>query len=94
MVLVIVTGIINSLIILGRWPLDLGSAYQRLLLVKVGLVALMVMVALANRYVIVPAMRTPLNLAQRGVVIACWLEVALGAAVLLLVSLFATYAPV
>jgi putative copper resistance protein D len=93
-VLVIATGIINSLIILGRWPVDLGSAYQRLLLVKVGLVALMVMVALANRYVIVPAMRTTPNLAQRGVVIACWLEVALGAAVLLLVSLFATYAPV
>ena len=33
-------------------------------------------------------------LAQRGVVLACWLEVGLGVAVLLLVSLFATYAPV
>lgn len=92
--LVIVTGMFNSLIILGRWPVDLGSAYQRLLLVKAGLVALMVIVALANRYVIVPAMRATPNLAQRGLVIACWLEVVLGAAVLLLVSLFATYVPV
>ncbi len=54
----------------------------------------MVMVALANRYAIVPAMSRVPALAQRGVVLACWLEVGLGMAVLLLVSLFATYAPV
>jgi putative copper resistance protein D len=53
---VIVTGIVNSLIILGGWPLNLSSPYQRLLLIKTALVALMVMVALANRYAIVPAM--------------------------------------
>lgn len=91
---VIVTGIVNSLIILGGWPLNLGSPYQRLLLIKTALVALMVMVALANRYAIVPAMSRVPALAQRGVVLACWLEVGLGMAVLLLVSLFATYAPV
>ena len=91
---VIVTGIVNSLIILGGWPLNLGSPYQRLLLIKTALVALMVMVALANRYAIVPAMSRVPALAQRGVVLACWLEVGLGVAVLLLVSLFATYAPV
>lgn len=93
-VLVIVTGIINNLIILDRWPLNMDSDYQRLLLIKMVLVALMVMLALTNRYVIVPAMRTTPTLAQRGVVIACWLEIALGAAALLLVSVFATYAPV
>ncbi|MBF4190148.1 CopD family protein, partial [Serratia ureilytica] len=49
------TGIVNSLIILGGWPLNLSSPYQRLLLLKTALVALMVMVALANRYAIVPA---------------------------------------
>ncbi|HGO4159083.1 TPA: copper homeostasis membrane protein CopD [Serratia marcescens] len=91
---VIVTGIVNSLIILGGWPLNLSSPYQRLLLIKTALVALMVMVALANRYAIVPAMSRVPALAQRGVVLACWLEVGLGMAVLLLVSLFATYAPV
>ena len=41
-----------------------------------------------------PAMSRVPALAQRGVVLACWLEVGLGMAVLLLVSLFATYAPV
>ncbi|WP_312762226.1 CopD family protein, partial [Serratia sp. (in: enterobacteria)] len=91
---VIVTGIVNSLIILGGWPLNFSSPYQRLLLIKTALVALMVMVALANRYAIVPAMSRVPALAQRGVVLACWLEVGLGMAVLLLVSLFATYAPV
>ncbi|WP_283603018.1 copper homeostasis membrane protein CopD [Serratia proteamaculans] len=93
-VLVVLTGVINSLIILGSWPLDVDSPYQRLLLFKTALVALMVMVALANRYAIVPAMSSMPQLAQRGLVLACWIEVGLGAGVLLLVSLFATYAPV
>ncbi|MEX3240110.1 copper homeostasis membrane protein CopD [Serratia quinivorans] len=92
--LVVLTGVINSLIILGNWPLDVDSPYQRLLLFKTALVALMVMVALANRYAIVPAMSSMPQLAQRGLVLACWIEVGLGAGVLLLVSLFATYAPV
>jgi putative copper resistance protein D len=91
---VIVTGVVNSLIILGSWPFDMASPYQRLLLIKTALVALMVMVALANRYAIVPAMSAVPKLAQRGLVLACWIEVGLGGAVLLLVSLFATYAPV
>ncbi|TFZ51583.1 copper homeostasis membrane protein CopD [Serratia proteamaculans] len=92
--LVVLTGVINSLIILGSWPLDVDSPYQRLLLFKTALVALMMMVALANRYAIVPAMSSMPQLAQRGLVLACWIEVGLGAGVLLLVSLFATYAPV
>ncbi|CAI0822435.1 Inner membrane protein YebZ [Serratia proteamaculans] len=92
--LVVLTGVINSLIILGSWPLDVDSPYQRLLLFKTALVALMVMVALANRYAIVPAVSSMPQLAQRGLVLACWIEVGLGAGVLLLVSLFATYAPV
>jgi putative copper resistance protein D len=92
--LVLLTGVINGLIILGNWPLDIDSPYQRLLLFKTALVALMVMVALANRYAIVPAMSSMPQLAQRGLVLACWIEVGLGAGVLLLVSLFATYAPV
>ncbi|ENG6109232.1 copper homeostasis membrane protein CopD [Serratia liquefaciens] len=92
--LVLLTGVINSLIILGSWPLDVDSPYQRLLLFKTALVALMVMVALANRYAVVPAMSSMPRLAQRGLVLACWAELGLGAVVVLLVSLFATYAPV
>ncbi|MFP3435633.1 CopD family protein, partial [Paraburkholderia sp. SIMBA_061] len=61
--LVILSGVINSLIILGNWPLDVASPYQRLLLFKTALVALMVMVALANRYAIVPAISSVPRLA-------------------------------
>jgi putative copper resistance protein D len=93
-VVVVVTGIINNLMVLGDWPLDFTSSYQRLLAVKIVLVALMILVAVANRYVIVPAMRINPKLAQRGVIAACWSEIVLGALVLLLVSLFATTAPV
>ncbi|OMQ24396.1 copper homeostasis membrane protein CopD [Serratia oryzae] len=91
---VILTGVINSLIILGHWPLNIDSPYQRLLVLKIALVALMVLAALANRYAIVPAMGSVPTLAQRGLILACWCEVVLGGAVLLLVSVFATYAPV
>lgn len=91
--LVIVTGVLNSLILLGGWPFDMASPYQRLLLIKTALVVVMVMVALANRYAIVPAMSSVPNLAKCGLVLACWIEVGLGGAVLLLVSLFATYPP-
>ncbi|MFA1238558.1 copper homeostasis membrane protein CopD [Serratia odorifera] len=92
-IVVLVTGVINSLIILGGWPLDLASPYQRLLLFKIALVALMVVVALANRYAVVPAMSRVPKLAQRGLLLACWSEIVLGGMVLWLVSLFATYAP-
>lgn len=90
---VLITGVLNGLMIVGGWPLDISSPYQRLLLIKSALVLLMVGVALTNRYAIVPALRSVPNLAQRGVILACWSELALGGAVLLLVSLFATYAP-
>lgn len=92
--LVIITGIINNLIILGHWPLNIDSVYQRLLLIKILLVVLMVLVAIINRYFIVPAMRAKPKLAQCGLVAACWIELGLGAVVLFMVSLFATYSPV
>lgn len=92
-ILVVITGMINSLVILGHWPIEVGSFYQRLLMAKIALVILMVSVALTNRYVIVPAMRQQPKIAQFGLVTACWVEIFLGGAVLFLVSLFATYDP-
>jgi len=92
--LVIATGVVNNLFILGQWPFDLTSLYQRYLLIKVILVALMVLVALCNRYIAVPAMSTVPKRARGWIIIACWSEMALGLFVLLLVSIFATYQPV
>ncbi|GBU13211.1 inner membrane protein [Enterobacterales bacterium] len=91
--LVIITGIINSVIILQRWPTDFSSLYQMLLLVKIVLVVGMVGVALYNRYKLVPLIVVNPQLAHRRMISAIWLEIALSLTVLLLVSGFATLAP-
>lgn len=91
--LVITSGVLNGAIILAGSSLDFGSAYLQLLLFKVGLVALMVAVALFNRYRVVPRIGTEPLQAQRLLIAATWLEIGLGALVLLSVSWFATLQP-
>ncbi|ANI31844.1 copper resistance protein CopD [Yersinia entomophaga] len=93
-VLVVVTGMINSFIILRGWPLDFTSTYQRLLWCKIVLVVLMIIIAVINRYRVVPAIRHLPEKAHYWLVMNAWFEVVLGAAVLLLVSTFATFEPV
>jgi putative copper resistance protein D len=56
-VVVILSGIANVLTIIGRLPLIWTSPYLHLLAVKVAIVAVMVMLAIVNRYVLVPRMR-------------------------------------
>ncbi|EPP1032120.1 copper homeostasis membrane protein CopD [Cronobacter turicensis] len=88
---VIATGIINSILILGMvWPFE--SGYVRMLALKIALVAVMVAIALINRYVLVPKFSRQAT-AQRRFILMTKLEVALGALVLLSVSLFATWEP-
>ncbi|ALB63086.1 Copper resistance protein D [Cronobacter condimenti 1330] len=88
---VIATGLVNSGLILGAaWPLD--SGYVRMLTFKIALVAVMVAMALVNRYVLVPKFSRQAS-AQRRFILMTKLEVALGALVLLSVSLFATWEP-
>nr|WP_129951772.1 copper homeostasis membrane protein CopD [Rahnella sp. RFA10(1/100)] len=91
--LVILTGIINTTIILQRWPTDMTSLYQRLLVVKVLMVGMMVAVAVFNRYRLVPLMSKDPDRAQHYFVMMTWLEWGLALGVLLLVSVFATLAP-
>jgi len=88
---VIVSGIINSLLILG-WNISLESNYFRLLLLKIVLVGVMVVLALINRYWLVPKFNHS-ALAKQQFIRLTWLEVILSAVVLLLVSLFATQEP-
>lgn len=88
---VIVTGVVNSLMILGwSWPLE--SGYVQLLLLKVALVAVMVTIALVNRYFLVPRFATS-AVAQQRFIQLTWLEVILSVMVLLVVSTFATWEP-
>jgi putative copper resistance protein D len=88
---VIMSGIINSLLIVG-WKIPLESNYFRFLLLKILLVGVMVILALINRYWLVPQFNHSALAKQRFIQLT-WLEVILSAAVLLLVSLFATQEP-
>ncbi|MEO3988306.1 copper homeostasis membrane protein CopD [Pseudocitrobacter cyperus] len=86
---VVLTGVINALLIQNGWPLD--TAYSRMLLIKCALVAVMVVIALVNRYVVVPRMAQ--STTQRFFLRATQMELVLGALVLASVSLFATWEP-
>lgn len=92
--LVLATGIANTFLVLGHLPASLGSPYQALLVLKIVLVLGMVGLALCNRYLFVPRLRTDeagaLAALRRGTLA----EIAVGAAVLALVSAFATFDPV
>ncbi|WP_369788475.1 copper homeostasis membrane protein CopD [Rouxiella sp. WC2420] len=91
--LVILTGVINSAFILQRWPANMHSTYELLLVCKVLLVALMVLIAVYNRYRLVPKLAMHTQLAQKRMMVICWAEFGLALLVIALVSLFATLSP-
>lgn len=88
---VVLSGIVNALLIQGQFIAD--TAYGRLLLVKCALVALMVVIALANRYVLVPRLKADGAHMQTLFLRTTQAEMILGALVLAAVSLFATWEP-
>ncbi|MGK0599431.1 copper homeostasis membrane protein CopD [Yokenella regensburgei] len=88
---VIATGIINALLIQGSLIGD--SAWGTMLLVKCALVALMVVIALMNRYVLVPRFASNPQHVQQIFIRTTQAEILLGVLVLLAVSLFATWEP-
>jgi putative copper resistance protein D len=54
------TGVVNSWLVLDAWPIG-SSPYQALLLAKIAVVAIMVALALANRYLLLPRFDTAPN---------------------------------
>lgn len=89
---VLLTGIINTLFIVGinvPWQ----APYVQLLLFKCALVMMMVAIALANRYFLVPRFRPEAGREQQIFIRMTQAEVVLGALVLAAVSLFATQEP-
>jgi putative copper resistance protein D len=88
---VLATGVVNSWFALDAWPTG-SSPYQALLLAKIALVAIMVALALANRYVLLPRFdTTPYALSLlRWSVIG---EAILGLGAVGLVSIFGILAP-
>jgi putative copper resistance protein D len=92
-VLVIATGIINTALILRRWPDDPASPYQLLLDAKIVLVLAMTGLAVLNCYVFVPRLRAGPERAVASIRAATLVEIALGAAVLGLVAVFGLMDP-
>ncbi|MGA2793914.1 MAG: copper homeostasis membrane protein CopD [Roseiarcus sp.] len=92
--LVVLTGVANTALTLGVWPTDFSSPYQTLLAAKIAIVAAMIGIALFNRYVLTPRIKTEPAAALRALTIASLAEVALGLVALALVSVFAILAPV
>lgn len=87
----IATGLVNAWLIQGG--LTTTTAYGLALWVKCGLVGLMVVVALANRYLLVPRMSATDSRVQRLFLRTTQAEIILGALVLACVSVFATWEP-
>ena len=91
--LIIITGLLNAWLIHGRWWPVWSSQYDQLLAAKVLVVSCMVMIAIYNRYVIVPSLKREGRSRQVLIWLSCT-EVALGILALVLVSLFSSLDPV
>lgn len=91
-VIVGLTGALNTWLILGRAPLDPQSTYQLLLAAKIAAVAVMLVLALVNRTYFLP--RAARSAGPAGLVASIAIECALGALVIALVAIFGTLEPV
>ncbi|ACT07080.1 copper resistance D domain protein [Dickeya chrysanthemi Ech1591] len=91
--LAILTGLINTRLILG-WPLPEIGLYGVLLAIKVMLVAVMVLLALFNRYRVVPRFQQANTAAYDYFLRVTRVECGLSVLVIALVSFLATLSPV
>ena len=91
--LVVITGIVNTALILGGWPDNPASPYQLLLDAKIVLVISMMTLAVINRYVFVPRLRRQPECAVANIRNGTFAELTLGAAVLALVATFGLMDP-
>ena len=89
---IIATGIVNIALTSGYAPLPPSTPYRALLDVKIGLVAVMVALAVVNRYVVVPHLSTSPG-ALTALRTISLVNVGLGTLVVALVSVFALFDP-
>lgn len=90
--LVVISGVINALLLLG-WPPASFRLYSQLLVLKSLLVGVMMGIALFNRYWLVPRFQHSGAGAQQSFITSTLVEIALAAVVLLVVGIFATLEP-
>ncbi|HKN26365.1 MAG TPA: copper homeostasis membrane protein CopD [Roseiarcus sp.] len=89
---IVATGIVNIALISGHPPLPPTTPYRALLDIKIGVVAIMILLALFNRYALTPRLNSDAN-ALAALRLTSRIEVALGTIVVALVSLFALLDP-
>ncbi len=91
--LVLLSGILSTVLVLERWPIDLASPYQVLLDIKIACVLAMTVLAIVNRYVVVPRLtRDPAGVG-RALRLGTLAEIPLGFAAIALVAVFGLMDP-
>jgi putative copper resistance protein D len=89
---IILTGIVNIALTSGHPPIPPTTPYRKLLIAKLGIVGIMIALALLNRFVLAPQLKSsPAALAALRLTSAA--EIALGSLVVALVSVFALLDP-
>ena len=89
---IVATGVVNILLTSRRLPLPPTTPYRALLDAKIGIVAVMILLAVINRYALVPRLKTSGN-ALAAMRRLSLINVALGTLVVALVSVFALLDP-
>lgn len=89
---IVATGIVNVALTSGHAPLPPTTPYRALLAVKIALVAVMIGLAVVNRYVLVPRLKASAG-ALTALRASSIVNVALGTVVVALVSVFALLDP-
>jgi putative copper resistance protein D len=92
--LVLISGIVNTLLILGHLPTDWSSPYQTMLALKIVLIAMMTLLAIANRYILVPLIGAHPSRTITSIRIGSIAEIALGLLAVALVAYFGMLEPV
>ena len=93
-VLIALTGIVNTAMLVGDVRGLIGTLYGRLLLAKIALFLLMVGLAIVNRFVLVP--RIARGRPMEGIAALGWtigIEQTLGFAIIAVVSVLGTWPP-
>ncbi|MGN6550031.1 MAG: copper homeostasis membrane protein CopD [Pararhizobium sp.] len=91
--LTVLTGLGNTLLVVGHLPSDPGSPYQMLLVAKIAIVLLRIALASLNQFRFVPRITRNETAALRAIRRGAMAEVALGTLVILLVAVFGMMDP-
>ena len=89
---ILLTGVVNIALTSHRAPLPPTTPYRALLVAKIVIVAIMIVLALFNRFVLAPRLKTSAN-ALATLRATSLAEIALGCVVVALVSVFALFDP-